>query len=260
MNLIDPYQFRDLCGGARSVAIVGNAPCILDWKDGARIEAADLVVRFNRARTAGMEEAIGSRTDVLFVNSANSLEKAPPPDKLSRPKCLVCFVSPQGVKTKDIAPFREWAGDVPVLLSFGPDLLGLPGATRQRPLTSGTYALYTLSRVLDIERLFVTGFTMFGAVPGGGGKYWDEPMPHAAVVHDLDHEARLFVALLAGFTGQLETTDEIVQLAAQNGVRLGVAAARGRGRPRALHKRIAEGLAWRVLRSGMALRRVADSK
>ena len=60
MQLIDPYQFRDLCGSARSLAIVGNAPCILDWKNGARIEAADLVVRFNRARTAGMEEAIAA--------------------------------------------------------------------------------------------------------------------------------------------------------------------------------------------------------
>ena len=260
MNLIDPYQFRDLCGGARSVAIVGNAPCILDWKNGARIDAADLVVRFNRARTAGMEEAIGSRTDVLFVNSANSLAKAPPPDKLTRPKCLVCFMSPNGAKTKDAASFREWVGDLPILISFGPDLVGLPAAPRQRPLTSGTYALYTLSRLLEIERLFVTGFTMFGAVPGGGGKYWEEAQPHAAVVHDLDHEARLFVALLAGYTGQLETTEEIVQLAAQNGVRLGAGASTGRGRPRPLHKRIAEGLAWRVLRSGMALRRVADSK
>ena len=261
MQLIDPYQFRDLCGSARSLAIVGNAPCILDWKNGARIEAADLVVRFNRARTAGMEEAIGSRTDVLFVNAANSLAKAPPPDKLSRPKCLVCFVSPQGVKTFDVAPFREWAGDVPVLLSFGPDLLGVPAAARQRPLTSGTYALYTLTRLLELERLFVTSFTMFGAVAGGAGKYWDEPVPHAAVVHDLDHEAQLFVALLNGFTGRLETTEEIVQLAAQNGVRLGAGDPAGRiARPRALHKRIAEGLAWRVLRSGMALRRVADSK
>ena len=228
MTLIDPYQFRDLCGGARSVAIVGNAPCILDWKNGARIEAADLVVRFNRARTAGMEDAIGRRTDVLFVNAANSLAKAPQPDQLSRPKCLVCFVSPQGVKTFDVGPFREWAGDVPVFFSFGPDLIGLPGAARQRPLTSGTYALFTLSRLLDIDRLFVTGFTMFGAVAGGAGKYWDEAVPHAAVVHDLDHEAQLFVALLDGFAGRLETTEEIVQLAAQNGVRLGAGSRAGR--------------------------------
>lgn len=259
MNLIDPFQFRELFGAARSLAIVGNAPCILDWKNGATIDGADLVVRFNRARTAGMEDAIGSRTDVLFVNASNSLAKAPPPDELSRPKCLVCFVSPHGCRTLDITPFRAWAGDVPILLSFGPDLIGIPGAARQRPLTSGTYALYALLRLLNIERLFITGFTMFGAVPGGAGKYWNEAMPHAAVVHDLDYEAQLFVALLAGFTGRLEITSEIAELAARQGVRL-----RGDGaptsRPRRLHKRIAEGLAWRVLRSGMALRRVAESK
>jgi len=258
MNLIDPVQFRELFRGAKSVAIVGNAPCILDWKNGAAIDGSDLVVRFNRARTAGMEEAIGSRTDVLFVNASNSLAKAPPPDELSRPRCLVCFVSPNGVKTLDVEPFREWAGDIPTLLSFGPDLIGIPGAARQRPLTSGTYALYTLLRLLDLDRLFVTGFTMFGAVPGGAGKYWNEAMPHAAVVHDLDYEAQLFVALLAEFTGRLETTSEIAELGAKHGVQLGDGARSSR--PRRLHKRIAEGLAWRVLRSGMALRRVAESK
>lgn len=259
MNLIDPFQFRELFRDARSLAIVGNAPCILDWKNGATIDGADLIVRFNRARTAGMEDAIGSRTDVLFVNASNSLAKAPPPDELSRPKCLVCFMSPQGSRTLDAAPFREWVGDMPILLSFGPDLLGIPGAARQRPLTSGTYALYTLLRMFDVERLFVTGFTMFGAVPGGAGKYWNEAVPHAAVVHDLDYEAQLFVALLAGFTGRLETTSEIAELAAKEGARLGGEGART-SRPRRLHKRIAEGLAWRVLRSGMALRRVAESK
>jgi hypothetical protein len=148
------------------------------------------------------------------VNASNSLEKAPPPQELCNPRCLVCFVSPGGSRTLDVRPFAKWAGDVPVMFSFGPDLLGLSGPTRQRPLTSGTYALYMLLRMFDIQRLFVTGFTMFGATEGGAGKYWNEAMPYAAVAHDLDHEAGVFVSTLAAHQGQLEVTPEVAALAA----------------------------------------------
>jgi hypothetical protein len=257
MNLIDPYQFRDLFPSVHSLAVVGNAPTILEWQNGSKIDAADLVVRFNRARTAGLEQKIGSRTDVLFVNAANSLEKAPPPQELCQPRCLVCFVSPEGCKTFDIAPFAKWAGDVPVLFSFGPDLIGLPQPRRQRALTSGTYALYTLLRLFEFQRLFVTGFTMFGATEGGAGKYWKEAMPHAAFAHDLDHEAGIFVSTLAAHQGELELTPEVATLAAKYGFAAGSPTASRNSR---LTKRIAAGLSWRFLGLGMVLRRIAESK
>jgi hypothetical protein len=257
MNLIDPFQFRDLFSSVRSLAVVGNAPSILDWDNGTKIDSADLVVRFNRARTAGLEQKIGGRTDVLVVNASNSLEKAPPPQELCQPRCLICFVSPAGTRTLDVRPFVKWAGDVPVLFSFGPDLIGLSAPTRQRPLTSGTYALYMLLRIFDVQRLFVTGFTMFGATEGGAGKYWNEPVPHAAFAHDLDHEVGLFVSTLAAHPGELELTPEVAALAARNGFHPGSATTPRTSR---LSKRIAAGLSWRFLGLGMALRRVAESK
>jgi pyruvate/2-oxoglutarate dehydrogenase complex dihydrolipoamide acyltransferase (E2) component len=261
MNLIDPFQFRALFQGARSVAVVGNAPCILNYQNGADIDSHDLVVRFNRARTAGMEQTIGSRTDILFVNASNSLAKAPPPDQLCKPRCLVCFVSPQGLKAIDVAPFREWAGNCPVLMSYGPDLIGLPGLPRSKPLTSGTYALFTLLRLFDIERLFVTGFTMFGAVAGGGGKYWNEPVPAAATAHDLDQEGKLFATLLGNFAGQLHATDEVRALAKQHGVDLPGPEIGSANRSRIpFRRRVADGLAWRFIRIGMMLRRAAETK
>jgi hypothetical protein len=260
MNLIDPFQFHDLFRHVRSVAVVGNAPCILEYQNGAAIDAHDLVVRFNRARTEGLEAAIGSRTDVLFVNASNSLQKAPPPEQLCQPKCLVCFVSPQGVPKVDPAPFREWAGACPILMTFGPDLIGLPPLPRLKPLTSGAYALFMLLRLFEINKLFVTGFTMFGAVPGGAGKFWGEALPTAAQAHDLDQEARLFTAMLASFPGELVVTEEIQALAAKNGVRLGRDAAppNGHEKKRTLRQRLAEGLSWRFLELGMRLRRAAE--
>lgn len=260
MNLIDPFQFHDLFRHVRSVAVVGNAPCILEYSNGAAIDSHDLVVRFNRARTAGMEEAIGRRTDVLFVNASNSLQKAPPPEQLCKPKCLVCFVSPQGVPKLDPAPFREWVGDCPILMTFGPDLIGLPGLPRLKPLTSGTYALFVLLRLFEVQKLFVTGFTMFGAVPGGAGKFWGEALPTAAQAHDLDQEARLFTSILGSFAGELVVTDEVRALAEQNGVQLGRGPfeQNGRDRRRTLRQRLADGLAWRFLKIGMRLRRFAE--
>jgi hypothetical protein len=262
MNLLDPFHLRDMFRPARSLALIGNAPCILTHKNGAVIDSHDLIVRFNRARTEGMEEAIGSRTDVLFVNASNSLEKAPSPEQLCRPKCLVCFISPQGQSKLDPESFRKWVGDCPILLSYGPDLIGLPALPRSKPLTSGTYALFVLLRLFEIHKLFVTGFTMFGAVPGGAGKFWNEAMPTAAQAHDLDQEAKLFTTMLGGFKGELVVTEEIRALAEQNGVTLGQGAApqNGHAKQRTFRQRVAEGLSWRFLELGMRLRRMAERR
>jgi hypothetical protein len=259
MNLIDPFQFRDLFQGVRSVAVVGNAPCIVERDDGAIIDSHDLIVRFNRARTVGLEKQVGSRTDVLFVNASNSLEKAPPPADLCQPRCLVCFVSPQGSRTLDDEPFRAWAGDCPLLWTFGPDLIGLPGISRSKPLTSGTYALFMLLRLFDVQRLFVTGFTMFGAVPGGAGKYWNEAVPAASQAHDLDQEATLFTNILKAYSGDLHVSDEVSELLSRNGFRTRPGT-KSVARRKPMHKAIAEGLSWRFLCMGMAMRRLAESK
>jgi hypothetical protein len=261
MNLIDPFQFRDLFRETRSVAVVGNAPSVLTWENGRLIDGHDMVVRFNRARTEGMEDKVGSRTDVLFVNASNNVAKAPPPSELNRPKCLVCFVSPGGTRTLDDRPFREWVGDVPILVTFGPDMLGHASPVRTKPLTSGTYALFTILRLFEVNKLFVTGFTMFGAVAGGDGKYWNEAAPAAATAHDLDHEAVLFSALLAEFGGELVVTEEVRALVRRTGVGLGGSGLSASRLPRrSLKKWLAEGLSWRLLKAGMVLRRAAQTR
>jgi hypothetical protein len=260
MNLIDPFEFRDLFRPARSFAVVGSAPCILEWKNGPAIDAHDVVCRFNRARTDGIEESVGRRTDILFVNASNSLTKGPPPAETTKPRCLVCFVSPQGAKTLDIEPFRQWVGDCPVLLTFGPDMIGLSGGRRSRPLTTGTYALFTLLRLFEVQKLLVTGFTMMGAVAGGAGHYWEKGKLTDISFHDLDEEARLFTAILQQFTGELTVTEEIQALARQTGVTLAANGSRaGSYRGPSLGQRLAAGLAWRLLKVGMYLRRIGET-
>jgi hypothetical protein len=52
-----------------SCALVGNSGVMLVAKQGAAIDAHDMVFRFNGAPTRGLEEYVGSRTDFRLVNS-----------------------------------------------------------------------------------------------------------------------------------------------------------------------------------------------
>lgn len=261
MNLISPFEFRDMFRTAKSFAFVGNAPTVLEHQHGSLIDSHDVVVRFNRARTAEVERQVGSRTDVLFVNATNSRKTSPPPSETLRPRCVVCLVTPQGIRNFDIAPLLDWVGCCPLLLSFAPE--GLPAVSRARRLTNGTCALYTIQRMFDVQNLFVTGFTLYGAAPGGTARYYKEDVtPQPENWHDLDDESRIFAELIATFDGQLHVTPEVEMLVRQNaphwqysnGQQQRAAASR-----RPIKKRLAEGLAWRVLKLGTTLRRVAES-
>ncbi len=209
----DQFDFRDMFAQVRSVAIVGNAATILEFDHGELIDSHDMVVRFNRAQTTGLEQKIGRRTDLLVANELNNLEMAPSPADTVKPRCVLSFVLRE--PGFDIAPFRRWVGDdIPTLCSPPPDVIGFEQTDRTRLLTHGTYALYFLMNSLPIERLFLTGFTMFGAAPGGSQKYY-EPNQHRVTLgtyHDLDQEPRLFCDMLASFKGQLRVTEEVAAL------------------------------------------------
>src|SRR4051812_19397471 len=126
---------------ARSMALVGNADTILEHASGERIDGCDVVVRFNRAHVAGIEDKVGRRTDILVANRNYNLSKAPSPAETLQPRCVVCFLEPQpGI---DYGTFAEWTGDLPTLTVFAPDLLAAAQVERTRPVTMGTDALYT---------------------------------------------------------------------------------------------------------------------
>jgi hypothetical protein len=263
MNLIDPFEFRDMFCYARSFAVVGNAPTIVENEYGDIIDSHDVIVRFNRATTTGLETKIGSRTDILVVNASNSLKLGAAPSAVAKPRCLVCFVSPHGLKDLDASPFREWVGSIPILITCGPDLIGIDASHHTRPLTSGTYALFTLVRLFCVEKLLVTGFTMFGAVAGGAQKYYPDDRPSVGTFHDLDQESILFARILEKYTGELVVTREIDDLAQRAGITLRGKELRGSTsvaqKCAQIRQRIADGLAWRFLRAGMILRRIAES-
>lgn len=258
MNQIDLFQFRDLVGPVRSLAVVGNAPTILEHENGGTIDGHDVVIRFNRAQTAGMESKIGSRTDILVCNAGNNVAMAPPPSETVRPKCVVAFVSPAvGANTFDPKPFYQWVGEIPLLMCTAPDMIGHSTPLHTRPFTSGTYSVYVMLNLFPIESLFLTGFTMFGMSPGGAGKYYKDDRPSLGTYHDLDAEQDVLCDILRRFQGKLTTTPEVAALLAKAGYRHANGGAASR-QP-ALGKRVAGGLSWRLLRWGIRLRRYSEA-
>jgi hypothetical protein len=260
MNLIDPFIFSSMFGDARSFAIVGNAPTILEYEHGSKIDSYDVVVRFNRATTQGVEKQIGSRTDLLVVNASNTLAMAPSPAESVKPRCLVSFVSPQGVPKIDRGAFSDWTRDLPILIGFGPDLIGLKPVAHSRPLTSGTYILFTLLRMLTIERLYISGFTMFGAAGGASGKYYHDPRVGVGAYHDTDAEAEIFRELVLSSGVDLELTDETSQLVYGTANSDGQRSSSGGRSSAAMRKRIAGGVGWRLINMGTRLRRFSEMR
>ena len=56
------------------MAIVGSAESALDWENGEFIDSHDVVVRFNRTIVDGLEQYVGSRTDIIVANDSNNLK------------------------------------------------------------------------------------------------------------------------------------------------------------------------------------------
>ncbi len=68
--LIDELEFceylKKICSG-KSVAVVGNSPILLEYKNGDYIDSHDVVIRFNTAELNGLEIHTGQKTTLRFV-------------------------------------------------------------------------------------------------------------------------------------------------------------------------------------------------
>jgi hypothetical protein len=247
-------EFHGMFAGARSMALVGNAETILEHASGERIDACDVVVRFNRAHVAGIEDKVGRRTDILVANRNYNLRKAPSPAETLRPRCVVCFLEP--IPDADYAAFEEWTGGLPTFTTFAPDLLRAAQVDRTRPVTMGTNALYAFVNLFRLERLFLTGFTFYGAAGSGHGVYWQDERKSRGVFHDLEPEARVFASILARLPGEVAATPEVEELRR----RFGDDAERGDDVPRPRLEGLYARAGWQLIRWGMRLRRRAEAR
>ncbi|MGH6903122.1 MAG: glycosyltransferase family 29 protein [Geminicoccaceae bacterium] len=254
MSALDLETFQDTFRAARSMAVVGNAESVLEWPSGELIDGHDLVVRFNRAYTEGVEDRVGRRTDILVANRTYSLRKAPSPAATLKPRCVLCFLEPD--HEIDYAAFNEWTSGLPTLITLAPDLAPVGQFRRTRPVTMGTNALYTLLRLFRIERLFLTGFTFYGAAPGSHGVYCGPERKARGMWHDLEDEAAIFARVIAGYQGELKATPEVAGLLSRYGA--GAAAGEDAGGALGVEDWYAR-LGWRLIRWGTRLRQRAES-
>lgn len=207
-------DFQQMFAGAKSMAIVGSASSILQWENGDYIDSHDVVVRFNRTTVDGMEKMIGSRTDIIVANDSNNLSKAPSPEFASAPKCVVSFVKTNSVgfrSDEERRDFLEWIGRTPLFFCPGPEVLCCEIPSRKRGFSMGTYALNALPFFLDVERLFVTGFTMFGESSGGSGHHTKKSTKASVTWHDAKLERYVAANVLGHHTCELTVTEEVAE-------------------------------------------------
>lgn len=211
---MDIFEFRDKYAGIKSIAFIGNSNTILSYNNGKLIDSYDMVVRFNRAHNRGLENKIGKKTTVLVSNDLNYTDRSQPPSKTLQPECIVSFINPK--PKLNIKPLREWFGCIPYVITLAPDLHNFGNSKRTRSLTMGTYSLYTFLRLFEPEKIFITGFTMFGRVSGGSEKYFEKKLNmHIGNFHDLDEEVKIFRQILKQFNSEVKLTDEVARLTDQ---------------------------------------------
>lgn len=168
----------------RTVALVGNARSLADRAEGAAIDAADLVVRINRAPMPAAASH-GTRTDWL------ALATALPGAELARiDPDLVLWMSP---KRKRL-PWRVASLTGRFYLHPLPRIAALAERLGAPP-TTGLMMIDLLMRS-DLERLSLHGFDFFASLSLSGRRRADQ------VPHDFAAE-RAFVADLAARDGRL---------------------------------------------------------
>lgn len=215
MRLITPFEFLARFPVDKSLIFVGNAPSLTGEGLGEWIDSHDIIVRFNECPIAGYEKDVGRRTSILVSNPYP--EGRGPISVLSEKPTLLIF-NPQ-TRRGDISVFEEWAGDHDVLFTYTPDLLGVKKSEHVAGLTTGSYALYLLSKLCQPSRISVTGFTMF--LEDTFFHYFRLVRSKGIDSHDMKRESQIFVRICNYLSKKnLEVTEDVAWVARRARVKL----------------------------------------
>lgn len=205
MDLITPFDLVDHFPAGARLAIIGNAPTLSGRGLGPRIDAHDMIVRFNDCRVRGFEADVGGRTDILVCNPY--AETRPGRVVADEPLPQIILVLTPQTRRGDRETFSRWAGDTKVLFSYTPDIR-IDTAPRQAiSLTTGTYAVSLLHNLMQPASMFLSGFSMFA--PGSDFHYWSTVRPSGLKSHVPASEALVFADLLNSLRCRVEITSEI---------------------------------------------------
>lgn len=213
MDLLTPFDFVEMFDEGRRVAVVGNAPSTLEYGIGPIIEAYDYIVRFNECTTVGFEKDIGERTSILVANPYAETRQRRILD--GRRADMVLVIGSQ-TRRGDRDIFVKWLEDHPVMFTYCPDLVTVPDSSHKEGLTTGTYGLQLLQRVLKPSEMLVTGFTMFAE--DDHSHYWRSGVPGGVRAHNFQGETVIFANMLNTFKCVTYVTPDVRGLLNKSGV------------------------------------------
>lgn len=202
MRQLTPAEFHARFAEGQKVVFVGSAPSLKDEKLGAWIESHDVVVRFNEVPAPGYEEHVGERTDILVTNPYPEGRR---PLRLTE-RGTVLVISPQ-TRRPFSDEFEGWVGEHPVFYTYAPDIVQVGGIEHMASLTTGTYGVHLLNRLLRPAQAAITGFTLF--LQDTSHHYWSTQTPRGVHAHDAQAEAGIFISICNSFRCPLEATEEI---------------------------------------------------
>ena len=214
MQVVTPFDLVEMFPETQRLIFVGNAPSLKDSRLGSWIDTHDVVVRFNACPLAGFASDVGTRTDILVTNPYP--ENRPPMLDGSSAR-LVLVIAPE-TRRGDRSAFANWVGDHAVLFTYTPDLVGVDGVDHRRGLTTGTYAVQLLWRLLRPARMACTGFTMF--LDDTAAHYWRSATPDGLQRHEIEAEAKVFIQVLNSVRSRLEVTEEVAWVSRRIGIPL----------------------------------------
>lgn len=213
MRLCTPFEFLDLFPPGGSVAFVGNAPAVLTREAGAFIDGHDVVVRFNECALNGFDRQLGRKTDILVTNPYVENRVRPPADDL--PVKIVLVLAPQ-TRRGNLQVFENWVGGHRVMFTYSPDLVGVPDSAHRAGLTTGTYAVQLLPKILLPKAVTLTGFTMF-AEPDQS-HYWKPGDCASRPHHDFETEAAIFCRLVNSLKAPVGVSEDVLSVYRRSGV------------------------------------------
>jgi hypothetical protein len=215
-HLIDPFMFFDSFPVGQSLSVVGNSGSLAAWQLGRVIDGADVVVRFNECRLRGWKAQVGERTDLLVTNPYVERRERTIGIEVHPKMAMVIFPHQRRGSRQELI---NWLGGVPVVMTFAPRLLNVPDVSSPVSISTGTYGLYLVSRLLLPSRMFVTGFSMFSA--RYAPYYWSAALPPGVAKHDFQREALVFAQLLNTLNHPIEITPDVAETFAIAQVKIG---------------------------------------
>jgi hypothetical protein len=217
MKLITPFDLVEKFPELQDLAIVGNARSLLDWNLGSTIDEFPTIARFNGCALAGFEDQVGSKTDILVTHPYGEKLVG---RRLDGGSCRVVLVLSPQTRRGEKEVFEKWVGDAEVLFSYTPSLVGVKDSTHLGGLTTGSYAVHLLSRILVPRRVLITGFTMFAE--GDNSLYWKSGKPSGLKHHNFPEETPLFCRIINSiFAEEVIITPDVASVFERTEIRPG---------------------------------------